>query len=176
MKRFALVAAMCLGLPLALPAQDQPVQDQSVQNQPVPEIPFDSVPNLLKLPPDMYLGEASGVAVNNEGDVFVLSRGNTTGPAFDAAAAQLLEFAPNGRFMREIGHNLYAWSFAHAVKVDKQDNIWVTDKGSNMVIKFDPQGRVAMVFGRKQEAADYGTGPLRHVRPPLPRWTASSGR
>ncbi len=168
MKRFALVAAMCLGLPLALPAQDQPVQDQSVQNQPVPEIPFDSVPNLLKLPPDMYLGEASGVAVNNEGDVFVLSRGNTTGPAFDAAAAQLLEFAPNGRFMREIGHNLYAWSFAHAVKVDKQDNIWVTDKGSNMVIKFDPQGRVAMVFGRKQEAADYGTGPLRHVRPPLP--------
>ena len=33
--------------------------------QPVPEIPFDSVPNLLKLPQDLYLGEASGVAVNS---------------------------------------------------------------------------------------------------------------
>lgn len=161
-KRFGVVAVLCLALPIALLAQDQPV------NQPVPEIPFDSVPNFLKLPPDIYLGEASGVAVNSKGDVFVLSRGNTTGPGYGAAAAQLLEFAPDGTFMREIGHNLYAWSFAHAVKVDKQDNIWVTDKGSDMVIKFDPQGRVAMVFGRKQEAADEGTGPLKHPHPPLP--------
>ena len=61
-------------------------------------------------------------------------------------------------FVREIGHNLYAWSFAHTVKVDQQDNIWVTDKGSDMVIKFNPAGRVVMVFGRKQEASDEGTG------------------
>jgi DNA-binding beta-propeller fold protein YncE len=54
------------------------------------------------------------------------------------------------------------------VKVDPQDNIWVTDKGSDMVIKFNPEGRVAMVFGRKQEASDEGTGPLKHVKPPLP--------
>ncbi len=25
-----------------------------------------------------------------------------------------------GTYLREIGHNLYAWSFAHAVKVDKE--------------------------------------------------------
>ncbi|MGH9626450.1 MAG: peptidyl-alpha-hydroxyglycine alpha-amidating lyase family protein, partial [Bryobacteraceae bacterium] len=55
-----------------------------------PEIPYDSVPNFLKLPPDMYLGEATGVAVNSKGDVFVLSRGNTSGPAYGAEAAQLL--------------------------------------------------------------------------------------
>ena len=52
--------------------------------------------------------------------------------------------------MREIGHNLYAWSFGHAVKVDEDDNIWVADKGSDMVIKFDPEGRVAMVFGHSR--------------------------
>ena len=28
----------------------------------------------------------------------------------------------------------------------------MADKGSDMVIKFNPEGRVAMVFGRKQEA------------------------
>ena len=133
-----------------------------------PEIRFHSVPGFLKLPPDIYLGEATGVAVNSKGHVFVFSRGSTTGPAYGAAAAQLLEFAPDGKFLREIGHNLYAWSFAHTVKVDKDDNIWVTDKGSDMVIKFNPEGRVVLVFGRKQEASDEGTEPLKHVKPPLP--------
>jgi hypothetical protein len=138
------------------------------QGQTVPAIPFDSVPNFLKLPPNLYLGETAGVAVNSKGHIFVFTRGNSTGPAYGASAAQLLEFAPDGTYLREIGHNLYAWSYAHAVRVDKQDNIWVTDKGSDMVIKFNPAGRVVMVFGRKQEASDESTGPLEHVRPPLP--------
>jgi DNA-binding beta-propeller fold protein YncE len=138
------------------------------QQPPVPEIPYRSVPNFLKLPPDLYLGEAVGVAVNSKEHVFVFSRGSTTGPAYAAAAAQLLEFDADGKFLREIGHNLYAWSFAHTVKIDKEDNIWVTDKGSDMVIKFNPEGRVLMVFGRKQEASDEGTEPLKHVKPPLP--------
>lgn len=133
-----------------------------------PELHFRSVPDFLQLPPDLYLGEATGVAVNSKGHVFVFSRGNTTGPAYGAAAAQLLEFGPDGKFIREIGHHLYAWSFAHTVKVDKDDNIWVTDKGSDMVIKFNPQGRVMLVFGRKQEASDEGTEALKHVKPPLP--------
>jgi NHL repeat-containing protein len=133
----------------------------------VPTIAYDSVPNLLRLPRDLYFGEVSGVALNSKGHVFVLSRGNTTGPAYAAAATQLLEFSPDGRFRREIGHNLYAWSFAHTVKVDAHDNIWVTDKGSDMVIKFTPEGRVDMVFGRKQEASDEETAPLKHPNPPL---------
>jgi hypothetical protein len=134
----------------------------------VPAIAYTAVPNFLQLPPEIYLGEMAGVAVNSKGHVFALSRGNTTGPAYGAAATQLLEFDADGKFVREIGHNLYAWSFGHSVKVDRDDNIWVADKGSDMVIKFDPEGRVAMVFGRKQEASDEGTEPLKHVKPPLP--------
>jgi DNA-binding beta-propeller fold protein YncE len=133
-----------------------------------PVIRFDSVPEPLKLPKDLYLGEVTGVAVNSKGHVFVLSRGNTSGPAYGAAAAQLLEFDSNGKFVREIGKNLYAWSFGHSVRVDREDNVWVTDKGSDMVIKFNPEGRVVMVFGRKQEASDEHTGPLKHPKPPLP--------
>ena len=136
--------------------------------QPVPTIPYRSVPDFLKLPQDTYFGEVAGVAVNSKGHVFVFSRGDTTGPAYGAAAAQLLEFGADGHFIREIGHHLYAWSFAHSVKIDKDDNIWVADKGSDMVIKFNPEGRVSMVFGRKQEASDEGTEPLRHPKPPLP--------
>ena len=62
------------------------------------------------------------------------------------------------------------------MKIDAEDNIWVTDKGSDMVIKFSPEGRVDMVFGRKQEASDEDTGPLKHPNPPLPPATAISAR
>jgi DNA-binding beta-propeller fold protein YncE len=158
MNRITLALTLCVTASSTLLAQAQPA----------PQIPFDSVPDFLKLPPNIYLGETAGVAVNSKGHVFVFSRGNSTGPAYGASAAQLLEFNPDGTYLREIGHNLYAWSFAHAVRVDKEDNIWVTDKGSDMVIKFNPAGRVTMVFGRKQEASDEGTEPLKHPRPPLP--------
>src|ERR1700684_488869 len=140
----------------------------ALATQAVPQIAFESVANPLKLPTNMYFGEVSGVAVNSKGHVFALSRGNTSGPAYAAAATQLLEFDKDGKFIREIGKNLYAWSFAHTVKIDPSDNIWVTDKGSDMVIKFDTEGRVLMVFGRKQEASDEDTEPLKHPKPPLP--------
>ncbi len=84
------------------------------------------------------------------------------------AAAQILEFGPDGKYIREIGHNLYAWSFAHAIRFDKDDNLWAVDKGSDMIIKFNPEGRVVMVFGRKKEASDEGTEPWKHPKPPLP--------
>jgi DNA-binding beta-propeller fold protein YncE len=131
-------------------------------------IPFTSAPEPLKLPKDVYFGEVTGVAVNKAGHVFVLSRGNTSGPAYGAAATQLLEFDAQGKFLREIGKNLYAWSFGHTVRIDPQQNIWVADKGSDMVVKFNPQGRVLMVFGRKQEASDKETGPVERHKPPLP--------
>jgi hypothetical protein len=140
----------------------------SAQTPGVPEIQYRSVPDFLHLPPDLYFGEVAGIAVNSKGHIFVFSRSNTTGPAYGAGAAQLLEFDRDGKFLREIGHNLYAWSYAHTVKIDPQDNIWVTDKGSDVVVKFTPDGRVSMVFGRKQEASDDGTGPLKKVQPPLP--------
>src|SRR5271169_1825846 len=132
------------------------------------EIPFESVAQLNKMPANMYLGEASGVAVNSKKHVFVFSRGNTTGPAYGASAAQILEFGPDGKYIREIGHNLYAWSFAHTVRVDKDDNLWAVDKGSDMIIRFNPAGRVTMLFGRKKEASDENSAPWAHPKPPLP--------
>src|ERR1019366_3217367 len=98
MKRLILAVTFSIGFSHAVLAQGKPV----------PEIPFESVPHFLKMPPNLYLGEAAGVAVNSKGHVFVFSRGNTTGPAYGAGAAQLLEFGPDGAYLREIGQNLYA--------------------------------------------------------------------
>ena len=133
------------------------------------EIKFDANVNFLTgMPESIQMGEASGVALNSKGHVFVFSRGNSVGPAYGATASQLLEFDATGKYIREIGHNLYAWSFAHTVSVDKEDNIWVIDKGSNMIVKFNPAGRAVMVFGRKKEASDEGAEPDKHPSPPLP--------
>ncbi|HEU4391259.1 MAG TPA: peptidyl-alpha-hydroxyglycine alpha-amidating lyase family protein [Blastocatellia bacterium] len=133
----------------------------------IPEIPYESVSDLLKLPPDLYLGEVAGVAVNSKKHIFVFSRGSTIGPAYGASAAQLLEFGPDGKYIREIGKNLYAWSFAHVVRIDRDDNIWVVDKGSDMIVRFNPEGRVNLVFGRKKEASDEAV-PWTRVTPPRP--------
>ena len=138
------------------------------QSTSAPELQFDSVPNFIKLPPDMHLGEASGVATNSKGNIYVYSRGGTVANAFGATASQILEFDRDGGFIREVGKNLYAWAFAHTVRVDKDDNIWATDKGSDMIVKMNPAGRVQMVFGRKSEASDSEAHPHERPNPPLP--------
>jgi len=141
----------------------------SFAQQSVPDIPFESVPNFLRLPSGMNFGEVPGVAVNSKGHVFVFTRSNSAnGPAYAPAAAQLLEFGPKGEFLREIGKGLYGWSFAHSVRIDRDDNIWAIDKGSDMIIKFNPAGQVLWVFGRRKESADAETKPWENVNPPLP--------
>ena len=118
-------------------------QSVRAKAQNVPGIPFESVPNLLKLPAGLQLGEAVGVATNSKGHIFVFTR---------SAATHLLEFMSNGTFVREIGEGLYGFLFAHAVRIDPQDNIWAIDEGTNMIIKFDPEGRVQMLLGRRPES------------------------
>src|ERR1051325_11436867 len=124
----------------------------------VPEIPFDSVPNFLKLPDNIYLGEAVGVTTNSKGNIFVYTRTGSVAVvegaalAFERGSSRLFEFDSNGKFLREIAPGLYAFTFAHGVRVDPQDNLWVIDEGSNMVLKFNQEGRVVMTMGRKPES------------------------
>jgi hypothetical protein len=108
----------------------------------VPIIPHTSVPNFFKLPPDLYFGEGIGIATNSKGHVFVYHRSGDT---------RLFEFDQTGAFVKEWGVNNYGSEFAHQVRVDAQDNVWVVDEGTNMVIKFNPEGRVTMVLGRRPE-------------------------
>jgi len=128
--------------------------------QNVPEIPYESVPNLLKMPPNLYLGEAMGVATNSKGHLFVYTR---------SANTRLFEFDQNGNYVREIGEGNYGFEFAHSVRVDPQDNIWAVDEGTNMVIKFNPAGKIVMVIGRHPEV-EAGAVPTGGPTPPAEKY------
>ena len=140
--------------------------------QPAPEIAFDADANFLKLPANMYLGEIAGVAVNKARHVFVFSRTGQRSTVHGATASQLFEFDSAGRFVREIGKDLYGFAFAHTVRFDAEGNLWATDEGTNMIMKFNPAGQVTMVLGRKDEAVE--PAPERPAGAPMPppRWGA----
>src|SRR3954468_24000255 len=135
----------------------------------VPEIPFESVPNFLKLPDKLYLGEVPGVATNSKGHVFVYTRTGTTtatlggSRVFTHGGSRLFEFDEKGAYVKEIGVGIYGFLFAHVVRVDPQDNIWVVDEAANLVMKFDPNGRILMTIGRKPESIN-----IRSYAPPAP--------
>jgi len=112
--------------------------------------------DVLKLVvPNHTIGEAVGVSKDSKGHLYVFTRSGNAGPARGATASQLFEFDQNLRFVKQWGPDNYAASFAHTVRVDKYDNVWMTDEGSNMIVKFTPQGLVSMVLGRKPEAIDF---------------------
>jgi DNA-binding beta-propeller fold protein YncE len=132
----------------------------NAQTPNAPRISYESVPDFMKMPDGMYMGEAMGVATNSQGEFYVFNR--------NGEATRLFQFDANGNYMREIGKGLYGFVFAHAVRVDVDDNVWVVDEGSDMVIKFNPEGRVMMTIGRRPEA--------QQLRETVPRGTLGTHR
>ncbi len=126
------------------------------------EIPFDSAGDFLKLPDDIHLGEVAGVATTSTGNLWVYYQGGGPNATIGAArihingGARLLEFDRAGKLLREIGSSEngrpYAFLFAQGVRVDPQNNVWIVDRASRMVVKFDQAGKVLLTLGRRLEA------------------------
>jgi hypothetical protein len=108
----------------------------------VPVIPHEAVPNFFKNPPGIYTGENMGISTNSKGNIYIYHRAYET---------RLFEYSPQGTFTREIGRNNYGFAFAHSVRVDAQDNIWAVDEGTDMLIKFSPEGKILMTIGRRED-------------------------
>ena len=145
---FALGGATAPGTASALAQAPQPIDNSNV-----PTLAFQVVPDFLKYAPTMNLGEVLAVAVNSRGDVVVLNHPGSpaVGPLYGNATTQLLLFDRTGKFVREIGQGVYGLGYAHSVRFDRYDNLWVVDKGTNSVMKFNPAGYVTMNLGRRPE-------------------------
>ena len=117
------------------------------------------------LPDGRNFGEILGVAVNSKGNVVILNHPGsaTTGPLYGNATTEIFEFDSKGKFIREIGSKVYGLGYAHQVRFDKYDNLWVVDKGADSVIKFNPAGKVLMNLGRRAEG--YDSAPGEHLNP-----------
>jgi hypothetical protein len=128
--------------------------------------------------PGETMGETMGVTTNSKGHLFVYTRTENQGVARGGKAAKLFEFDDKYKFVKEWGKNNYGESFAHAVRVDKNDNVWSVDEGSGMVVKWNPQGQHVFWLGRVPEAIDYLEANLEISRfaHPTPMKTKPVGR
>jgi DNA-binding beta-propeller fold protein YncE len=91
----------------------------------------------------MNFGACSGVAINSRGHIFVLNRG----------IRALMEFDGDGRYVRTLADGVFA--LPHGLRIDTEDNIWATDIGSHIVVKMNPLGRIQMVLGVRNLAAEW---------------------
>jgi hypothetical protein len=129
----------------------------SLAAQSVRDISFDAT-DLLKMPIDVFVGEVSGVGQNSKGQIFVYTRTGhpyaTIGDnrTFARGGSRLFQFDRTGKFERELGQMVYGFNAAIGLRVDPQDNVWTIDEAASQVVKFDSEGRVALVLGRKPEA------------------------
>jgi len=112
------------------------------QSEKWPDLGYQVAPHALSLPPGGNFIETTEVALNSKGHIFVFHRG----------PQPLMEFDSNGDFIRSLGEGLF--TMAHGLKIDADDNIWTTDVGSHLVLKFSPEERVLLVLGRKGIAGE----------------------
>jgi NHL repeat len=119
-----------------------------------PIIGFEVISDFFKY--STNFGETLGVAVDSKGRIVVLNHpgSSTSGPLYGNASTQLLEFDANGRFKRELGQGAYGLGYAHSVRFDRYDNLWVVDKSTMAVMRFNPAGFVTMNLGRREEGPD----------------------
>src|SRR5437899_11836843 len=128
--RFGLVAVLVFAAIPLFAQQNVPPRAKAFET--APDLPYDSVPNFLKLPQNLYLGEGIGVARNSKWHVFVFTRSGET---------RLFELDQNANYVREIGQALYGFQMAHEVRVDSQHNNCAVGDATNMFIKVRPEGR-----------------------------------
>ncbi len=107
----------------------------------VPPLPHKLVPNWAQLPDGWNFGEASGVSVDANDNVWVFNRG----------AHPVIQLDKSGRFLR-------AWKevpviSSHGIKVDPSGNVWLVDVKGHSLLKFTAAGRLQMVI------ANAGRGP-----------------
>jgi hypothetical protein len=138
---------------LVLLASAVGAQQPAAPPQTAPDIPFDAQ-DVIKMPVDLYLGEVAGVALNSKKHIFIYTRTGADDGAtiLEPRMARIFEFNADGSYLKEIGKNLYSKAWAHAVRIDREDNIWLVDNGSDEVVKLGPDYRVKLILGRRNEA------------------------
>jgi DNA-binding beta-propeller fold protein YncE len=74
---------------------------------------------------------------------------------------QVLEYTPDNRLMRNLNPNMV--SRPHGMRIDAQDNIWLTDQQCHVVIKMNASGDVLQVLGTPGQAGAWDEAKGQHL-------------
>jgi len=118
--------------------------------QKAPELEYMAVANPVTLPTGTTMGAPASVAFDARGHMIVLNRG----------PQPLIEFDANGAFVRSFGDGLFTRS--HGIRIDRDGNIWATDVGAHVVMKFSPEGQVLLTLGTKGQAGEWNEATQSH--------------
>jgi DNA-binding beta-propeller fold protein YncE len=86
---------------------------------------------------------ATGVDVDSHGNVYVFHRNE---------AMPIMAFDNQGRFLRAWGQGMFTTT--HFLRVDRDGNVWVTDRGAMQAFKFDNKGKLLLTLGKKGVLGD----------------------
>jgi DNA-binding beta-propeller fold protein YncE len=100
------------------------------------------VPGWPELPDNIKLGQVTAVATDAADRVYVFHR----------AKNPILVFDKKGKFQRSWGDGQV--KTAHGLRLDHDNNVWITDIGSHLVMKFNAEGKLLLTLGKKDEAGD----------------------
>jgi DNA-binding beta-propeller fold protein YncE len=95
------------------------------------------------MPDGWKFGRVSAVATDSSGEVYVFHRGPKADP--------LVVFDNKGKYLRSWGKGMFG--NPHGLRIDKQNNIWVTDNGDHQVMKFTREGKLLLTLGVKGKPA-----------------------
>ncbi len=107
-------------------------------------------PNWPSFPEGISIGQATGVAVDSHNHVFLFHRANRewVEPFPDKSIPQdtiyMLD-GVTGELIDSWGGDLFI--MPHGLSVDPDDNVWVTDVGSQQIHKFSHEGELLMSIG-----------------------------
>lgn len=104
------------------------------------QIRFGEEPDTM--PDGWKFGRVSAVATDSKGLVYVFQRGPKADP--------LCVFDAKGNFVRSWGKGMFG--NPHGLRVDRDDNVWVTDNGDHQVMKFTNTGKLIFKLGVRGQA------------------------
>ena len=103
-------------------------------------IRFGQEPNTM--PEGWDFGRVSAVATDSTNHVFVFYRGEVADP--------IVVFDSDGNYVCSFGRGMFGNE--HGLRIDRHDNVWVTDNGDHQIMKFSNDGELLMTLGIKGQA------------------------
>ena len=146
------IAALVTLLVLLLPKthMSAPQANAGQQKNRKPTRSYQVVHGWPVLPEGHVLGQVSGVAVDSHNHVFAFHRGdhsvNRTPDLISEPTVMCFD-GETGKLVASWGADMFV--VPHGLRVDRDDNVWITDVGLHQVFKFTHDGKQLMVLGIK---------------------------